>query len=303
MINVTPTDVTGGAVAPSTTPIADAAKLVDNASKVTAETPQEAAKAPDTIPPHVAAAMARKEKELRAQKRQFEAERQQLLAEKAELEKIKAWQQRLKDDPLTVLSDAGIDYDQLTQAVLQQGDPNSIALRRLQQEILALKQSQSQTIEQSQKIQEQQYEQAKRQIRREVDAVVASDPTFEVIQAAGYQDAVVELIEQTFNDEGYVMNVEDAAREVANAAIEEAVKLAKLQAIQQRLTPAQAQAHVEAAAQQAAPQAQRAQQQITVARKEQPGSQTLSNRMVVSAHSLNNKDRIERAIRAFNGQL
>lgn len=267
----------------SQVPAPEVAQAVE-ATKPTAE-------AETQLPAHVAQAIARKEKALRQRQRELESREQSFKTTQSELEAVKSWRERLSNDPLAVLNEAGIDYDTLTQAILNQGSPENVQLQKMQREILNLKKAQEEALQQNQTLQTQQYEQAKKQIRREVDSLISYDSSYEALRETGVQDAVVDLIEQTYHDDGYIMNVEDAAKEILEAVFEDGAKLVKTPAFQARY---------KALFQPPAPPVQQAQPQQP---KQQQPSVTLSNRMVASTpKNLSAKDRKERAIRAFLGQ-
>lgn len=237
----------------------------------------------DSISPKFAQ-LARKEKMLRDKSRALEAEKASLKTQMAEMEQAKGWKSKLSQDPLAVLSEAGISYDQLTNLILNspnQGDP---AVLKLQQEIQALRSAQEQTSNQIKQSEEARYQQAIKQISTDVKLLVDGDETYELIKAEQAQDAVVELIKQTFESEERIMGIEEAANEVESFLLEKALNLAKLKKIQAKMAPVQ---------------------------KDEPKTEptqksslnTLSNSISQSpTKPLTAKDRKERAIAAFMGQ-
>jgi hypothetical protein len=77
-----------------------------------------------------------------------------------------------------------------------------------------------------------------KQIRNDVNMLVKHDPQFETIKATNSIGDVVELIEKTFNEDGVLLTVEEAAQQVESYLVDEAIKLARLAKIQQKLAPA-----------------------------------------------------------------
>lgn len=259
------------------------------------ETPEAATtqKSEEVLSPKFAA-LARKEKALRAQalaeRSKLDSERKALEAERAELEKVRSWQSKLKDDPFSVLNEAGLSYEELTNRLLNQPGPQDQALRDLQKKIQELEASQKQTLTQAEEAQKRQYEDVKKQIRNEVSLLVDGNDTFELIKSQGAEDAVVELIESVYQSEQRLMTAEEAANEVEEYLLDEAMKVAQLKKIQSKLSPPKVEA----------PEAEK--QQTSTSK--QPQSPTLSNRMVQStAKPMSAKERRDRAIKAFLGQL
>lgn len=236
------------------------------------------------------AELARREQMLRRESRRVSAEKQELAAMRAENERLKAWQTRLTTDPGQVLSEAGINGDQITESILNAPTAEEIRLRKIEGENKALRDAQEAA-------QTATYEQAKTQIRREASQLVASDAEFETIKAMNATEAIVELIEQTFlapEDQGggYIMSIEEAAREVEEYLVNEALKVARIEKIRSRLSPAQQQ-HAQ---QSSAPPPQQQQRN--------QGINTLSNRHApTTVKPSTDKERRERAILAFMGKL
>jgi len=194
---------------------------------------------------------------------------------------------RLTEDPLTVLTEAGISYDKLTELLLNSPTANDPTIRALRNELQAIKKSQQDSEERSQQAVQAQYTQALGQIRLEVNTLISNNPEFETIKAAGMQEAVTELIEQTFNAEQYLMDIETAAREVENHLVEEGYKMSQLSKIKARLNPQTPKTEEPASSQR--PQSQTI-KTLTRAVNAQPSKRS------------SEKERIARAMAAFVGK-
>jgi len=243
------------------------------------------------------AVLARKERALRIKAQQQEAAianreaqikaREEAIAAKdAEYSSKYVSKDRLSQDTLNALLDAGITYEQITEKMLNAPNPaeqqNLAFQRQMDAKLKAIEERQAQADKAYQDQQGQQYKQALDQISAEAKQLVLSDPeTYEAIKATGSIRDVVQLIERTFKEDGILMTVEEAAKEVEDYLTEEATKLSRLNKIQRRLgvkTPPPA-----------TPVKQPQQQQM----------RTLSN--AVGSHGkLSAK---ERAILAFKGEL
>lgn len=243
------------------------------------------------------AILARKEKALRARMQQQDlaakAKEEAYLAREAELKaREQEYQSRYisKDsltgpDALLKLQEAGLSYDKIVELAMNAPKPEELARmqyeKKIEAELKALKDEQLRTQKSFEDNEVARYTQALNHIRTEAQQLVSSDPQFETIKATGSVGEVVELIEQTFKQDGVLLTVEEAALEVENYLMEEGMKIARLTKIQQRLKPAEKPAEQKQTAQ--------PQQQL----------KTLTN-SVSSTRQLSAR---ERALLAFKGEL
>lgn len=215
----------------------------------TTETPAQAETKAEEPLSNQYAILARKEKALRQREQQIRAKEQQLRAseapkapEKPAFDESKyISRDRIASDPFSVLAELGLSYDQLTEKALNAPTPDQVAfsneIRALREELKALKSDSEGTKKSFQDQQDSAYKQAVNQIRVETKSFIKNNPEFEAIQATDSINDVVELIDVTFKEDGYLMSVEEAARQVEDYLVEEATKLAKLKKIQSRLAP------------------------------------------------------------------
>ena len=214
------------------------------------------------------AAVLSRERKLREAQRKFQEERnlfeqQQRSSMKPgpSPEEVKAkalddLRAKIADDPLAVLSELGLELENL---------------KTSQANV-------SKTLEQSQ---EQARQQAVRQITNDVTRLIESNTEFETTKAMNAIPAVVQLIEDTFDEQGILLSVEDAAKQVEEYLVEETLKAFAIPKIKNRLAPP-------------APEA-------TATEKVQPKMQTLS-RANAPAPTKALTPR-ERAMLAFQGKL
>lgn len=236
------------------------------------------------------AAIAREQKSAREARRQVDAERKALANQTKELEDLRAWKAKFGQDPLSVLNEAGISYDQLTQSVLNQPDPE---ITRLKQEIAAVKAANEKAVKQAEEQKTIQMTQALKQLSNETKKLVSADPDrFELLNANGEDaiETVVQLIKHDFDETGLVKSVEEAATEIEEILAEEAMRFASTKKIKSRLYPASTVAET------AVPQKQALQ-------TEKSQLTTLSNRISPPTQPMTAKVRRERAIAAMLGQL
>lgn len=179
----------------------------------------------------------------------------------------------------------GLSHDELTNLLVNAPTPENQKIMALEAKIAELEAGHKKTISSVEEQQKNSYDQALKQISREVESLVNTDESFETIKATNNVAAVVALIEETYKDEGYVMTTEEAAKAVEEHLVEEALSLVKLKKIQSKLNPQ--------TEQQSTQQQQKTSSSPTLTRAgSQPSSKPLST-----------KERRERAIAAFQGLL
>lgn len=230
---------------------------------------------------------AKKEKQLRRQQQQLQQERAEWEAKMKSYETDYIPKSRLTADPLSVLEESGLSYDKLTEMLLSQPNANDPATRAMLNKIKALEEKQSKAEQMQAEQIKQQYEQAIKQINTEVKLLIDADAEFATIKQTGMHDAVTELIKETFDSEGYLMDITEAAKQVENYLVEEGYKLAQSAKIQSRLKP------VEAKTESAPKQNQ----------SQSPQMKTLTNQIQSQpAKRSSERERRERALRAFKGE-
>lgn len=199
---------------------------------------------------------------------------------------------RLKSDPLGALIEAGSSYDDVSQQALTlpNRDPRVEAtISELRAEIEALKNANTETQKSYAQQQTDAYNAALKQIERDAQTAVKSDPvTYEAIsKTPGAIKEVVKLIKMTYEKDGIVLSVEEAAEAIENEIIDRSFKSAsQVDKIKKRI------------AQAAAGSSSKPPQEQTATPK-QTQMKTLTN-ATSSQRQLSAK---ERAILAFKGEL
>lgn len=248
----------------------------------------EEAKSPEVLSPKFAA-LAKKERALRSQHQALKAREEALEAKEKEYQtsyvQKSSLAERFKSDPLGLMNEYGMSYDALTQAILNQPPQGDPALALVQKELKELKEAQKKSAEDAINQQSQAYIQAVEQIRRDAKVLIDSDPAYETIKEADSVEAVVKLIEETFKTEKVLLSVEEAAKEVEDYLVEEALKYAQFKKVKEKLTPAQVE------------------EQPKPTQTEKPTLKTLTHAQTAATKPLSNKDRRTRAIMAFQGKL
>lgn len=249
------------------------------------EPPKEAKPEPEKLSPQFAA-LARKEKALRLEAQRIKLEREEI---KAEQQKFKSNdyvpRERITKETLAVLSEAGLSHDQVAQMLLngQMPQAKDPTIAKLMARIDELEGKHTKVETEIKDNQTKAYSQAVTQIRNDAKILIDSDPAYETIKARNKVESVVKHIEQTFKEDGHLLSVEDAAKEVEEALVEEAMKLMSLTKIKAKLQPE-------------VPQQQQKQSQSQSVR-------TLTHDLSAapSKQTLSSKDRYQRAILRAKG--
>lgn len=249
--------------------------------------------------------LAKQEKQLRLRQQQLAQQEQQWKAKEAELRareealtnqpKFDTTQYISKDrflnDPVGVMEETGLTYDQLTQKLLNpvQTDPRMQAMvQKLEAKIAELEKQTENTQKTYQEQQTAQYQAAIKQIEADVKSLVYTDPSFEAIKAAKATKDVVQLIEETYKQDGVLLSVEDAAKQVEDFLTEEYTKLANINKIKQRIAQASA---------------PRAQTTSVKTPEQQPKQQQPMKTLTNATSSSRQLTAREKAILAFKGEL
>lgn len=219
------------------------------------------------------AALAKQRRALQVKEREL-ADREKALASQPATQADAVPIARLKEAPLSVLLEAGVTYDQLTQAILEDQGGSGAEFQALKAEIEALKKGVDEKFSEKTTQEEQQ---VLAQMRKEATKLVAEGDTFELVRETGSIPQVMTLIERTYRETGEVLDVTEALQLVEDELIAESLKLAALKKVQGRLQPEPPQA----------PQPQQRQMR------------TLTNRDT----AVQPMSRKERALLAFTGQL
>jgi hypothetical protein len=188
---------------------------------------------------------------------------------------------RLKAEPLSVLQEAGVTYDQLTEAILSGKEVNP-EIYKLKEEIKALKEG----LDKSFSDRDAQAEKAAlAEMSREAYQLARSGDEFELVRETGSIPKVMELITRTWKDTKEILPVSEAMRLVEDDLVSQTLRTAALKKVQGRLAPKQ-----DSPAATPAP--------VPTSKPAAPAIRTLTNRDTTAA-PLSRRDR---AMRAWHGK-
>lgn len=240
----------------------------------------------------------KRQEEMKAREEALAKREAELTAKDSEYKTGYINKSQLAANPLQALIDAGLSQEQIMQHLLngnQPVDPNIAAVRA---EVQALKDAQEEQRKRSIDAQQKNYDNAVNQIRTDVKALVADNADFESVKAMGMEEAVVELIKKQHAEDGTLLSIEDAATRVEAYIVDNALKMAALNKVKAKLTPA------EKAAEELAPSGIKKPNVIPQAGPPQQQLKTLTNAATTApSKALSDKDRRARAIAAYTGQL
>lgn len=221
------------------------------------ETAPEAPKVEETAASQQYAQLARREKAIRAKQQQMEqeikAKEASLQAREAELEaRTKGFdptkyisKAEFEADPYGTAAKAGMSVDELynrmTERMINQTptDPRMEAhISKLEAKLAALEQANEEGKKSAITEQERAYKAAVTQIKTDVKQLVFTDPAYEMVKVTNSVNDVVELIEKVYHRDGTLLSVEEAAEQVENYLLEEALKLSNTEKIKQKMKPA-----------------------------------------------------------------
>lgn len=143
---------------------------------------------------------------------------------------------RLKSEPLSVLQEYGVTYDQLTEAILADKSNINPEIFKLREELKALKEGVDKNLSDRDTQAEQQ---VLREMRKEADSLVNQDDTYPLVKATNMTKKAIELIHCTYKETGEVLEVSSALQLIEDDLFKENLKLANLDKIKNAIFPAQ----------------------------------------------------------------
>lgn len=183
---------------------------------------------------------------------------------------------KLKSEPLRVLQEHGVTYDQLTEAILSDQSGTNPRILELEAKLKALEEGVTKNFSERDSQAE---TQVLNEMTKEAQSLASQGEAFELIRENRAVPTVVKLIHQTWKQTGEVLDVTEAMQLVEDELLKDNLRIANFGKVKSRLTPAQQ------------PLAQTVQKPNVI--------RTLTNR----DSSNPTLDRKQRAIMAMNGLL
>jgi len=177
----------------------------------TDDSPKELPVSDETKPlsPQIAA-LARAKRALQLREQAIAAKEKQMTTQQDTARGTDELIQSLKTNPLRVLQEHGVTYDQLTEAVLNQNAGNA-GIEELRAELKSMKEGIEKAQAERDTAQEQQ---VMRQIKSDVNSLVANGEEYASIRFNNAQQTVVDVMSRHFRETGELLDMETAARAV-----------------------------------------------------------------------------------------
>lgn len=169
------------------------------------------------------AALARKEQAFRRQQQQLKTEREALEREKAEVAEFKALKQGLANRDFSEV-EKHVPYNEYTEYLISKGTettPEQQALKNVELKLQKLEDARKTDIDRR-------FDAAIAERKRAAVALVESSPEFSGIKKLKQEDAVVQHILDTWEEDSVELTVEQAAKEVETALREQATQWASI---------------------------------------------------------------------------
>lgn len=136
---------------------------------------------------------------------------------------------QLKAEPLRVLLDNGVTYEQLTEAVLANKNGYNPEVQQLKQELKSIKDGFDKTLSDRDSQQEQQ---VLREMRNEVSSLARQGDEYEMIRVTNSVPQVMKLIERTYREHGEVLDVVEAMQLIEGELVKDYTKAAETKKVQ-----------------------------------------------------------------------
>jgi hypothetical protein len=195
------------------------------------------------------AALSRKEKAIRQREVQLQRQMQQLEqrlqaaeAQSKEIETYKSLPDRLKREPLKVLEESGLKFEQLAEMVLNDGKPTQdMLLNEYEKKVmLKVKELEDKLAQKELKEAEEREAAAIEGFKAQLTDFVNKTEDYELIRANDAVDVVFEVIEAHHAETGEILSNKEASDMVEEYLLEEAKKLVDREKVKKLLQPSEA---------------------------------------------------------------
>lgn len=297
MPTVSPRDITGGHKIESTSTVAPVPAAPDASRQP--NTAEAAPQGDPALSPKFAA-LARRERSLLDLDRKIK-EREKAIEERekkfsSQLESDYIPKGSIKERKLQVLLDAGYSRDDIANMLLNepvsQQTQSSFAEKELEKVRAEMKAMKEETDTKLSERDKRSREQAMKQISVQAETLLKDSPDdFEMVSKNGGAEVIAKFIERTFDEEGVVMNVDEAAKFINEELLEQSLALLDVKTFQ-------AKAREKLLPQAAAPLPEA--KGLSITPKQQP-IKTLTNQQAAPTGASTSKSRYQRAVLRAKG--
>ena len=218
---------------------APSAELMEEVAEEATEAPEVAEAPPEPERPDFSrqfAALARKERALRQKEQEmanFAKQREQFEGTSTRLADL---QRLAKENPAKLLGELGINYDELTQQVINEGNPTEEQQLRLENEKLQARLGKLEEVydKQRQQAEQAQIRAAHTQLVDNIKNFVDDSSTFEMVQHHDAYGLVAQVMQEHYNSTKEVLEYGDAAKLVEDHFMAEAERYLGSKKLQER---------------------------------------------------------------------
>lgn len=176
-------------------------------------------------------ALARKEQAFRERELALKERERALEVKLAGGDRFESLKAKLAAKDFSELETLGLTYEEYTNYLLarQNGEkPETQAFKKLETEISEMKKKQEES-------QAAQFEDTVSEYRKEIAALVSKDPAYSTVKELKHEEAVLQIILDAWEEDDEEVSVEQAAKDVEDFLIEEAVRMASATKVKARL--------------------------------------------------------------------
>ena len=218
---------------------APSAELMEEVAEEATEAPEAAEAPPEPERPDFSrqfAALARKERAIRQKEQEmanFAKQREQFEGTSTRLADL---QRLAKENPAKLLGELGINYDELTQQVINEGNPTEEQQLRLENEKLQARLGKLEEVydNQRQLAEQAQVSAARTQLVDNIKNFVDDSSTFEMVQHHDAYGLVAQVMQEHYNTTKEVLEYGDAAKLVEDHFMAEAERYLGSKKLQER---------------------------------------------------------------------
>lgn len=182
-----------------------------------------------TLSPKVSA-LARKEQAQRAREKAFNEEKRTFAEKMADADKYHKLKEKLAAKDYSAVDELGLEYEEIVKHELNKEaskDPAQERIGQLEEKLTALQKAQEENA-----VKEYQANQAL--WKQEIAKTVQENEAFSTVKELGAEDIVLQLINDSFEEDNVEMTVEEAAKEIEEALYAKAEKFASISKIKNR---------------------------------------------------------------------
>lgn len=197
----------------------DQASTIKSGPDAVSSTPEESVR----LSPQLSA-LARKEQAYRQREQALKLREKEIEEKLAKATQYEELETKFKSKDFSEAEKLGLNYEEYTQYLLakQTGeDPTADKFKSLEQKIQDLEKGKEEQAARE-------YEDTVSEYRREITSLIASNPEFSSVKELGREDAVLQLILDSWEEDGEELSIEQASKDIEDYLVEQGKKFTGL---------------------------------------------------------------------------